>query len=77
LAIKILSSALNSPNNSPLASTFNLCTASSNQILRGFSVETPDDLNSTLRIANLVMVFPLTPLPFTAKSEKSMSHFNF
>ena len=28
-------------------------------------------------MANFVMVFPLTPLPFTAKSAKSISHFNF
>ena len=28
-------------------------------------------------MANFVMVFPLTPLPLTAKSAKSISHFNF
>ena len=75
--INNLSSALNSPNNSPLSSTFKRCTASSNQILRGFKVETPSDLKSTLFMVYFVIVFPLTALPFTAKSAKSISHFIF
>ena len=73
----ILSSPLNSPNNSPLLSTFNFWTVSSNQIFLGLSVETPFSFNSILLIVFLVKILPLVPLPLISTSLKSISHFSF
>jgi len=77
LMINKRSSGLNSPNSSPLLSTFKRCTVSSNQIFRGFKVETPSDFNSIFLMACFVTIFPRELRPLMAKSEKSISHFNF
>ena len=75
--ISNLSSPLNSPTSSPLPSTFKRCTASSNQILRGFRVDTPFSFNSTRFTEYLVTKFPFETRPLMSISAKSMSHFNF
>ncbi len=77
LIISNLSSAVNSPIKSPLSSTFNLWTVSSNQILLGFKVEIPFSFNSILLMENFVTVLPRLPLPLIARSAKSISHFSF
>ena len=73
----ILSFGRNSPNNSPLASTFNFWTVSSNQIFLGFKVEIPFSLISIFLIGYFVTKFPLEARPFMAISAKSKSHFSF
>ena len=67
----------NSPNNSPLPSTFNRCTVSSYHIFLGRKVEIPFSLSSIFLIGYLETVFPLLTRPFMAISAKSKSHFNF
>ena len=73
--VNILSCALNAPSNSPLPSTFSLCTLSSNHILRAERVEIPSDFSSIFRTEFLETIFPPAPLPFIDNDEKSISIF--
>ncbi len=77
LMINKRSFGLNSPNNSPLPSTFKRCTVSSNQTFLGRKVEIPFSFSSIFLIGYLVTVFPRDALPLIAISEKSTSHFSF
>jgi len=77
LIIKSLSSPLNSPISSPRPSTLIRCTVSSNQILRGFKVETPFSLSSIFFILYFVTWFPLEARPLIKISAKSIYHVNF
>src|SRR5690606_16667224 len=58
-------------------STFNRCTVSSNQTLRGRKVEIPFSFNSIFFIGYLVTIFPLETRPFINNSAKSKSNFSF
>src|SRR6056297_3470644 len=71
------SSPLNSPMSSPLPSTFNRRTISSNQIFLGFRVETPFSFSSIRFTVYLVTIFPLEVRPLIRTSAKSTSHFSF
>ena len=71
------SSPLNSPSSSPLPSTFNRLTISSNQIFLGLRVDTPFSFSSIRLTGYLVTKLPLDALPLMSTSAKSRSHFNF
>ena len=77
LTTKSSSSGLNSPNKSPLPSTFNLETVSSNHIFLGFKVDNPFSLNNILFTGYFVTILPFTDLPLIARSPKSKSHLSF